>query len=160
MNIHIKINHLKIKDKKCPKCTFTCSTSSNLTKHIKTCTGKEHMSSGEFKVKKALESLNIPFEREVSEIKTEKSRLRFDFKITVDNCTKYIEFDGKQHFKPVCFGSMSPEKAQQNFEKIKLHDKLKNEWCKEHGYNLLRINYKDVNNVESLIKEFTTCSIN
>ena len=157
---HIRVKHDKIKNFHCFKCNFKSFGKSGLNAHQKICTGKETMSSGEYKVKKALESLNIPFEREVSEIKTEKNWLRFDFKININNCTKYIEYDGKQHFMPIRFGGISPEKAQQTFERTKLNDKLKNDWCKENNYELLRISYKEFDNVDSLVKEFVNYSIN
>ena len=160
LNSHIKRVHNKIKREECKKCDKLFYGKSDLKRHEKLCTGKENISAGEYKIKNVLNSLNIPFEKEVSEIKTEKSWLRFDFKITVNNYTKYIEFDGIQHYQPIQFGNMSPERAQENFEKLQLHDQLKNEWCKERGYELLRIKYTDFDSVDSLVKEFVNYSIN
>ena len=83
------------------------------------------MSSGELAVVKTLELLNIKFERELCAIPN--SLLRFDFEIYVDGETKYIEYDGIQHYKPVCFGGMSQEKAEHAFQKLQRHDKIKND---------------------------------
>lgn len=75
--------------------------------------------------------------------------MRFDFAIIDDekNLIKLIEYDGEQHFKPIeQFG------GQEAFEELKQRDKIKNNYCREHNINLLRIS-KDYRNlkIEDLI---------
>lgn len=64
------------------------------------------------------------------------SKLRFDFYLPDYNTC--IEYDGIQHFQPVSYFGGDVE-----FEKIKIRDKIKDDWCKVNGIKLLRINYKN-----------------
>lgn len=76
------------------------------------------------------------------------SKLRFDFYLPDYNIC--IEFDGKQHFEP-CeqFGGMK------EFEKLKIRDNIKNEWCKVNDIKLLRLNYSQkCNEIENIVTEF------
>ena len=64
-----------------------------------------------------------------------KKPLRFDFYIPKYNLC--IEYDGQQHNHPVeLFDEQDP------FENRKKRDQLKNDYCKQHHINLLRIPYK------------------
>ena len=63
----------------------------------------------------------------------------------------FIEFDGRQHFEPVNFGGISDEQANKNFEDLKTCDKLKDDFCKENGYKMIRICYKDFPNILSIL---------
>jgi hypothetical protein len=106
---------------------------------------------------KALDEMDIAYEREVSELKNEQGNwLRFDFKITYEAKVLYIEYDGRQHHKPVTFGGMSKEQAQVAFEKRQQHDALKNKWCVDNGHPLLRITYTKFGSVGQLITDFMT----
>jgi len=42
------------------------------------------------------------------------------------------EYDGEQHFQPVCFGGMTKKEAQKNFKNQKKRDKLKNKLIAAH----------------------------
>ena len=60
-----------------------------------------------------------------------------------------IEFDGRQHFEPIeYFGGVNA------FEIGKIRDKIKNEWCKEKGFPLLRIPYYDRKYIDIILKSF------
>jgi very-short-patch-repair endonuclease len=76
-------------------------------------------------------------------------RLRFDFMFV--NHKRVFEFDGIQHFMPVRFGGISQEQAEENFRKQQEHDKLKDDFCKENGYKMVRISYKDYPNILSIL---------
>lgn len=56
-----------------------------------------------------------------------------------------IEYDGQQHFIPVNFNTkkVDNESLQKQFELIKNHDKIKNNYCKINNIKLLRISYKE-----------------
>lgn len=64
-----------------------------------------------------------------------KRPLPFDFAIFEDSELKLlIEYDGEQHFKPK-FG-------KKEFERVKINDAIKNDYCKNNNIELLRIPYK------------------
>jgi hypothetical protein len=153
--IHTKTVHNKIKDYKCSQCDYECGRKGNLTRHIKTCTGSFKISSGEFAVMNTLKHYKIPFEREVSELRnSEGNWLRFDFKVLTSSDPIYIEYDGHQHYNPVRFGGVSQEQADLAFDKLKVNDKLKNDYCDDNGLLLLRIKHDQFENTASIIKDF------
>jgi very-short-patch-repair endonuclease len=57
-----------------------------------------------------------------------------------------IEYDGEQHFKPVCFGGIDIKKAQANLIQTKRLDRRKNNCIKSHPEDItyfIRFNYKE-----------------
>ena len=68
---------------------------------------------------------------------------RFDFYI--EELNMIIEYDGIQHFKPVKFF------GKESFRQTQINDKIKNEFCKEQGINLLRIPYTEFNSIEKTL---------
>ena len=152
---HIKQVHSKIKDFQCPTCEYKCSDNGSLKIHIKICVGDEVGSSGEVKIKKILNEMKIDYHYNTSyELKNEKNNyLRWDFILDCDE-PLFIEYDGKQHFEPQRFGGISKEQANEAFEKQKKYDKLKDDYCNEKGYLLLRIPYTAYKNIEILICDF------
>lgn len=94
-------------------------------------------SKGEKLIAQMLSDLGIEFEREYRLGKG--NALRLDFYIPTLNLG--VEYDGQQHFEPVCFGGISAKKAKQNLEKIQRRDKKKNKLCRDLGIELFRINY-------------------
>ena len=57
-----------------------------------------------------------------------------------------IEFQGKQHYKPVsAYGGEEQFKVQQE------HDKRKRQYAKDNNINLLEIAYWDFNNIEEIL---------
>jgi hypothetical protein len=82
-------------------------------------------------------------------------QLRYDFVVFDKEELLLIEFDGRQHFKPIRWQKDdSDEKVQQVYEMTRCHDKRKNKFAKKHEYPLLRIKYSDVNNAKELIEDF------
>ena len=57
----------------------------------------------------------------------------------------WIEYDGIFHYKKVFDGD--------NYSKLKHHDKLKDEYAKKHSWNLIRIPYWELNNIENILNE-------
>ena len=78
-----------------------------------------------------------------------KKLLPFDFYLTDLNIC--IEFDGKQHYEPVCFGGISLERATKNFDYTLKCDKIKTEYCEAKNIQLIRISYKDIKNIETIL---------
>lgn len=74
--------------------------------------------------------------------------LRFDFAIIGDNSNVLglVEYDGIFHYKK--------QYDDDGFETTQIHDKRKNEYCKEHNISLLRIPYWEFDNVDEILDEF------
>ena len=69
--------------------------------------------------------------------------LPFDFYLPEYNLC--IEFDGRQHFEETNhFGH--------GIEHQKKHDEIKNQYCKEHSIDLLRISYKQISKINEILK--------
>lgn len=111
-----------------------------------------NMSHGEKKIKDLLEQNHINFIQEypIADLwfSKESNKARFDFYIE----NKYaIEFDGEQHFM-----EMSDDGYfKHNVDTIQEHDKIKNQYCKEHNIPIIRIPYTHLKDIclEDLIPE-------
>ena len=57
----------------------------------------------------------------------------------------WIEYDGEFHYRKYY--------EDQNYEVLKIHDKRKDEYAKEHGWKLIRIPYWDFDNIEEILKK-------
>lgn len=92
------------------------------------------MSVGEYHIDKILTENNIPYQREIKfEDLKDKDYLRFDFGIFQNNkLVLLIEYDGRQHFDST---------SRWHNESIVLHDKMKDDYCKQNNIPLLRIPY-------------------
>ena len=94
-------------------------------------------SKGERLVSSILTDYNINYvpQKSFPDLK-QKSLLYYDFYLPELNMC--IEYDGEQHFRPVLgWGDI------ETFEKLKLRDKLKTEYCILNNIPLLRLTYKD-----------------
>ena len=158
---HIKHIHDKIKDFCCAQCEYKCSEHSTLKKHIKaihTNPKPRSMSRGEQKINNYLKKLGINFIREATFnelIGLSGGLLRFDFRINEGSQPVFIEFDGKQHYEPVKWNSNeSAEDVLAHFKVLRTHDRIKNDYCKDEGYELLRIRYDQIDIAEAMIKAF------
>nr|MDA3855895.1 DUF2726 domain-containing protein [Candidatus Woesearchaeota archaeon] len=79
-----------------------------------------------------------------------KKKLRFDFGLLDDkgNLFILIEYDGIQHYESnEFFGGIK------EFKELKKRDSMKNKYCKDSGYKLIRIFYKDYHNIESILEK-------
>lgn len=94
---------------------------------------RERISYGEKKIYDYLISIQIDFvyNKSITGCKNENN-LRFDFYIPSKKIC--IEFDGIQHFKSVDFFG-----GEEEYEKTKLRDEIKNIFCKLEGIKLIRI---------------------
>lgn len=152
---HINSVHTNEKQFSCTQCEYKCSQLYNLQRHVKICTGVLNISGGELACRKSLELLGYEYKTEVCIIKNGSDNwLRFDFEVVINDKPRYIEFDGEAHYKPIRFGGMSAEKAEDAFIKQQLHDSIKNEYCETNNIPLLRIPYMRIDETMILIKEF------
>lgn len=72
--------------------------------------------------------------------------LRFDFEVETPSGLKYIEYDGQQHFMQV--------EGWASLESNKYRDQIKNEYCKRHNIQLLRIPYTELVNMYDIVDNF------
>lgn len=102
-------------------------------------------SSGETKIRLFLERNNIFFEQQKSfDGCLYKQKLLFDFYLPNKNLC--IEFDGIQHFKPIEFFG-----GEESLNENKIKDDIKTKYCLENNIELIRISYKDKNNIEKIL---------
>ena len=148
-NSHIKGFHNKIRDFECKNCPHKFSTSGHLTRHSKTCTGKLKCSHGEMLVMNALDDFGVSYEFDTRHEVKNITYLRWDFIITSGLEPMFIEFDGEQHYKQRDNG-----KYRNSLDAIKKRDKIKDDYCMERGYKLLRIPYTEKSNIKELILDF------
>jgi hypothetical protein len=104
-------------------------------------------SQGERICRGILERMGVPFAGQFSI--AQMSSRRFDFCFQLGPQVWLIEFDGKQHFKEVPWYHMHG----QTFEAGQQADIFKTHTALNAGYNLIRIDYKQVNNIEDHIKK-------
>ena len=161
LDIHIRTVHQSDKPFTCDECDKSFGQKGNLDTHTKICTGNLQISGGELACRKAFELLDIKYESEASDVKNDADNwLRFDFKIQPHGYPMYVEFDGKQHTKPMRFGGVSLDQAIQNLIKLREHDKIKNEYCEKNNIPLLRIPYTRIDDVMDMIRDFTEIEVN
>lgn len=106
---------------------------------------------GEEKIIQILQDNNILFKTQITFPDCKDiNLLKFDFGIyDKNNKLQYlIEYDGKQHFQ-----SGTGWNTEENFEKIKRRDKIKNNYCKQNNIPLIRIPYTkyDTLNISDLL---------
>ena len=111
-------------------------------------------SKGEREVRKYLVKLGHTFEtQKVFPGLVHLGDLKYDFYFEYMGKRFLIEFDGEHHFGPVIYTS-DIERANKNFEKVKIRDRKKNEYASYNGICLLRIPYWDMKKIPSLIDAF------
>lgn len=103
-------------------------------------------SKGEREIAKILENYNISFDVQYRFYDCKfKYTLPFDFYLSDYNCC--IEFDGEQHYtSKEYFG------GEEGFEKTKIRDNIKNEYCRDNNIKLIRIPYWEFDNIKNILK--------
>jgi len=104
-------------------------------------------SKGESKISNFLIENKIKFdiEKKFDNLKSKK-HLKFDFYLPDHNMC--IEFDGEQHFRPVDrFGGIK------EFKYMVKRDLMKDEYCVQNKIHLIRISYKEYNNIDNILNK-------
>lgn len=141
-------NSVKNLEFRCQNCgetfisSFVCFTQHG-GQLCKNCSGIESL--GEVKIRKYLEENQIEFLQEhwFKECRDIKP-LPFDFYLPEQSTI--IEFDGIQHYKDTDY-------FRHSLEKVKSHDLIKEQYCKDNGINLIRIPYTKINHISSILDE-------
>lgn len=100
-------------------------------------------SNGERRIKDTLDELGIEYEREKRF--PGLGRYRFDFYLVDLNMC--IEFDGEHHFESVEFWG-----GKDYLKEVQNSDTLKNEWCRIHEIDLVRIPYWEEDLIPEIVK--------
>jgi len=105
-------------------------------------------SKGEIVINNFLEENNIKFTpqkrfKDCRHILT----LPFDFFLPLHNIC--IEYDGELHFKAVKHYG-----GEEKLQKTQINDKIKTEYCKTNNIQLLRITYKEIKKIDTILNQF------
>lgn len=95
---------------------------------------------------------NIPFDTQYRDENCRNIKpLPFDFVIfnnwKLEKIVAFIEFDGEQHDKPSDFFG-----GEEEFIKRQKNDQIKNDFARKNEIPLIRIKYKDLNNINSVLQ--------
>ena len=100
-------------------------------------------SQGERLIANTLRKMNIDFETQKTfEDCVNIGKLRFDFYLPKYNIC--IEYQGEQHYKPICFSKKEYGKEIENFKSLQERDKIKRKFCKNKKIKLIEISFKDI----------------
>lgn len=64
-----------------------------------------------------------------------------DYYLEINKKVVIIEYNGEQHYKPVCFGNISIKRAKENLKKQKKRDRKLRKYYKNNNITLLEIPY-------------------
>lgn len=67
-----------------------------------------------------------------------------------------IEYQGEQHYEPICFGGISLSKAEDNFQDNIKRDNIKRNYCLNNSIKLIEISYKNKSRIREIILESLT----
>lgn len=110
---------------------------------------------GEQKIQKVLKALNVQFEQQYSFPDCRYiNPLPFDFLIIIGESKLLVEFNGEQHYRPVKFGGLDDNTADETFEEVKKRDDIKKDYSLKNKIPLLIIKHDESNRILELIKEF------
>jgi very-short-patch-repair endonuclease len=102
-------------------------------------------SQGERKISHFLKERDINFERQ-KKFPDCRNVFELPFDFYIPSLRMCIEFDGLQHFQPIDhFGGLEA------YEKLKINDKIKEDYCEENFINLIRIRYDQVDRVHQIL---------
>ena len=134
----------------CVKDSFVWSTSPNNLINNETGCPNCSIGKNEKLVATILQNSNIPFERH-KRIKhiNDGGDVLVDFCI---NSGAIIEYNGEQHYRPVCFGGISLEEAQKKYEKQSRRDNNLTTYCCENNIKLIYIDGREY--VNSKLQQF------
>lgn len=103
------------------------------------------LSKGERKIMMYFDELNLNYEYNfIFNDCRDKNPLPFDFYLS--DYKICIEYDGEQHFKPIeYFGGI------ESFSKLKVRDKIKNDYCLSNSIKLIRIPFNKYDEIENIL---------
>lgn len=111
---------------------------------------KETISKGERNIIKILTDKEINFiKQKTFEECKDIRKLPFDFYLPDYNIC--IEFDGRQHFESVKYWN-----GEEGLLRLQKHDKIKTDYCLNNNIKLIRISYKEKEDINRIINDLYT----
>jgi len=154
---HTKAKHDKINNLACAQCLYKTGRTDHFQRHSTICVGSKTMYSGlELRTIEELaklgfvENIDFIFNKSFNDL-TEYSKKSLRPDIRFINHKIIIECDGEQHHKPTKFFKQTNEEMNTCFNKLQEHDNLKNEFCKEFQYKMLRIKYNQIKQIKDIL---------
>jgi len=105
-------------------------------------------SKGESIISNYLTSIDLKFERQ-KKFKECRYKYELPFDFWIESKNLLIEFDGIQHFNPIDYFG-----GQEKFEYLQLCDGIKSKFCSDNNINLLRITYRDIKEIEQILRNY------
>lgn len=113
------------------------------------------VSSGENRIKEFLNINNIKYNMQVKFDNCRNIKpLPFDFSIINRNnkILFLIEYDGEGHYKPYRYGNK--DEMLKKLKRQQVHDKRKNQYCKDNNIPLIRIPYWQFDKIEEILDKW------
>jgi hypothetical protein len=105
-------------------------------------------SKGERKISKFLDQKNIEYVRQKKFDDCIGLRYKLPFDFYLPKYRVAIEFDGKQHYEPMeYFGGL------ESYNRLKVNDKIKNDYCEDNFIELIRIRYDQIDRIYDILNE-------
>ena len=105
-------------------------------------------SKGERKISKFLDQKNIEYVRQKKFDDCIGLRYKLPFDFYLPKYRIAIEFDGKQHYEPMeYFGGL------ESYNRLKVNDKIKNNYCEDNFIELIRIRYDQIDRIYDILNE-------
>lgn len=138
-------DHTKIRVK-CNIHNYIWSVAPNKILHRRTGCPKCSSYSNEEKIMDILDDLGYSAEPQ-KRFDDCRDKYPLPFDIYVEELNLLIEYDGEGHYKPIPYGSMTMEEAEENLRIIQKHDAIKTQYCKDSNIPLIRIPYWENKNL-------------
>lgn len=134
-----KINGSIIWKCKCDCGNITFVSYSDLTRNQVMSCGCIHGSQWEALINNLLKehNTNYTFQMKFDDCKNKEGNSVLPFDFYLHDLNTVIEYDGEHHFKPISYWG-----GEEKFKATQQNDKIKNEYCKQHGIRIIRLNYK------------------
>lgn len=145
--------------------TFECECGSEFNKRfsdfshgwVRCSKCADSISTGEYSIQKWLleKGLNFTPQKKFDELRGKRNMpLFYDFSIDDENGQPIllIEYDGEHHFKPMYYRFPTKAKAEQDFERVKKYDEIKNEFADSKNIPIIRLSSKDYEKLDIKLK--------
>lgn len=104
-------------------------------------------SKGEKIIAKYLDKHNISYYRQ-HKFEDCKNVFQLPFDFYIPSSRICLEFDGKQHYEPMdFFGGIEA------FEKLRINDNIKNDYCEDNFIDLIRIKYNQMDDIVDILNK-------
>lgn len=143
-----KTNYIKNQIKVIITCPIHGDFEQNPLSHLQGCGCRNCSESrGEKEIVRFLEKNNISYNRQ-HKFPDCKNIFQLPFDFYIPSMRTCIEFDGEQHFLPLSFFG-----GREALQKVKINDKIKDDYCEDNYINLIRIRYDQIEEIPRILYE-------